>query len=548
MLSLLAASTGLTLLAACAPISAPAPKPTTPPAPAAPKATTAPQPAAAGAAAAPAPPAAAQPAAQAKPSVGGTLRVITTADFGARGIDPHGISPTAFDTLWTVYDTLTRYDEKLQPQPMLAESWDASSDFKQVKINLRKGVTFHTGRELTSDDVKWNVERVKDPKVGAAQLIGMANWWNAIETPDKHTVILKSESPRPAVFDMFEYMNIADRETMEGPEAQTKAVGTGPFTYGEWVQGDHQRYLKNKNYWQSGKPYLDELYFQIAKDAQAAVLQVESGAVDAMLNPPVRDLARLQQDSKFRALVNQNTGEYFILAFNTTTPPFDKKEVRQAFNHAINRKRFVDSVLTGIGEPRNLPWAKQSPAYDAAKNGTYTYDPEKAKALLAKAGSPAVDADISYSSSDYEPGQLAQILHGDFTALGAKLANRSMDTAALQDLFNKAAYKGISLRFSGFAGTDPATLFTVGTYFRLNTNASAFKSERYEQLVRAVGAEPDQAKRKQIFSDLNDVLLDESFVAIVSSKTVSAVAKASVNGMAHSMHEAVIWTDAWLAG
>ena len=113
----------------------------------------------------------------------------------------------------------------------------------------------------------------------------MVNWWSSIETPDKNTIILKSEAPRPAVFDMLEYMNIADQVTMEGPDAQTKAVGTGPFTFAEWVQGDHQRYVKNKNYWQSGKPYVDELYFQIIKDPQAAVVQLEAGAVDVAAQP-----------------------------------------------------------------------------------------------------------------------------------------------------------------------------------------------------------------------------------------------------------------------
>jgi len=181
------------------------------------------------------------------------------------------------------------------------------------------------------------------------------------------------------------------------------------------------------------------------------------------------------------------------------------------------------------------------------KKGRYTYDLDKAKAVVAQAGISAIDTDINYSSSDYEPGQLAQIMQASYAELGARFSAKSMDTAALQDLFTRAAYRGVSLRFSGFAGTDPATLFTIGSYVRLNTNASAFKSAAYEQLVKAAGAEADPVKRKQIFADLNDLLLDECFVAIVSSQTVSVVTQAAVNGLAHSMHEAVIWTDAWKA-
>jgi len=541
------------LLAACAPQQPAAPaKPADPAKPAAPAATTAPAaPAAATAPAAAAKPAeAAKPAKAAKPAAGaaqpktgGTLRIATSADFGARGLDPHSISPTSFDTVWNVYDTLTKYDVTLKPQPMLAESWDVSSDFKQIKLNLRKGVTFHSGRELTSDDVKWNIERIKDPKSGAAQLQTMASWWSAVETPDKNTVILTSDVPRPALFDMLEYMNIADRVTMEGPEAATKAVGTGPFMYGEWVQGDHQRYVKNKNYWQSGKPYLDELYFQIIKDPQAAVVQFEAGAVDALLNTTVRELARLKADSKYRATVNQYTGQHYVMFFNTTTPPFDKKEVRQAFCYAVDRKRFTESILQGVEENRNLPWPKHSPAYEAAKNSHYAQDIEKAKSLLAAAGSPEIDAQINYSTSDYEPSQFAQVIQADFAKLGAKMTNNGVDTAALQDMSMKVNYKGVILRFSGFASTDPVLLLSTSSYWRAANNGSGFKSEKYEQLVRAASSEPDPAKRKQVFADLNTFLLDEAFVTALASQTTSVVSKANVSGIAHTMHEAVSWTE-----
>jgi ABC-type transport system substrate-binding protein len=85
----------------------------------------------------------------------------------------------------------------------------------------------------------------------------------------------------------------------------------------------------------------------------------------------VRDLSRLQGDRKYRAIINKYTGQYHIAAFNTTRPPFGNKVVRQAFNYAIDRKRFTDTVLLGTAEVRNLPWATQSPAYDSSKNSHY---------------------------------------------------------------------------------------------------------------------------------------------------------------------------------
>ena len=111
--------------------------------------------------------AAARPAAGTTPKSGGTLRVAISADPAS--LDGHLYAAGRFDTTWLIYDRLTEYDLNLKPQPMLAESWDVSSDFKRIQLNLRKGVTYHDGREFTSDDVKYNFLRVRDPKVGGAR-------------------------------------------------------------------------------------------------------------------------------------------------------------------------------------------------------------------------------------------------------------------------------------------------------------------------------------------------------------------------------------------
>src|SRR6185437_11430846 len=105
------------------------------------------------------------------------------------------------------------------------ESWEVSSDAKQVKFTLRRGVQFHSGRELTSDDVKYSLQRAANPKTAAAQYAGMASWYSAVETPDKYTAIFKSDIPRPTIFDMLEYLNICDNAALEGPDAKNTAVG-----------------------------------------------------------------------------------------------------------------------------------------------------------------------------------------------------------------------------------------------------------------------------------------------------------------------------------
>jgi ABC-type transport system substrate-binding protein len=187
------------LLAACAPSApqqpaAPAPakpaeaaRPTEAAKPAAPAATSAPAAAAKSTEAPkPAAPAAAAPAATAPPTMattsasaakptgqpknGGQLRVGQVGDIPR--IDGH--LTTGSDTTWIPFDRLTAYDEKMQPQPMLAESWEQNKDQSQIKLNLRKGVQFHTGRELTSEDVKWNIMWVRNPPIASGALINQS--------------------------------------------------------------------------------------------------------------------------------------------------------------------------------------------------------------------------------------------------------------------------------------------------------------------------------------------------------------------------------------
>src|SRR5262249_6651467 len=152
-----------------------------------------------------------------------------------------GHNPGAYqrDYTWSVYDQLITYDLKQQPQPGLAESWELSPDLKQIKLNLRKGVQWHSGRDFTSDDVNYNLMRVRDPKVQVPTLRNWSNWYTTIDIPDKYTIVMTSDLPRPAVFDFLQFFNQVDKDSMEAPDAKEKSIGTGPFVFKEWAQGDH---------------------------------------------------------------------------------------------------------------------------------------------------------------------------------------------------------------------------------------------------------------------------------------------------------------------
>ena len=541
-LRLFGGGAALALLAACAPLTPAAPSPTAAP-PAAARPATSPANTAAPATQ-PTPAPAAQPTTPAAAKRGGSLRIGIPADI--TGLDGHLIAAPATNTLWQVFDRLTVYNANLEAQPMLAESWERSADGAQLTLHLRKGVQFHSGRDFTSADVAWNLERVKDPKVGAGILAGYRRPLSAVETPDASTVVLKSDKPWPAAFDFFQLFNIVDKDTMEGPNAGRSAGGTGPFILSEWVQGDHLTFKRNPNYWQSGKPYLDELQVSISADAQANVLRFEANAVDVVDSPPLIDTVRLMKDANYSVKVSKNPSVFLSFFFNTTQSPFDRKEVRQALAYAIDRKRIVQNVMQGLTAPEALPWANSSPAYDAARNETFAFDPAKAKALLAAAGTPNLEFEILYSVARPEHQAMANIFQGDLAQIGVKATLKSAELASYFSQVQAVSYNGMAAGSGVSSQLQPQTLL-LGVYHSPVVNLSGYKSDEWAKLVDAVSSEVDSAKRKDLYQQIDQFLLDEAWNLPVTHSPNRVATRNNVVGLNFELHEALNYAEASLA-
>jgi peptide/nickel transport system substrate-binding protein len=479
-----------------------------------------------------------------QPRSGGTLRSAVVGD--PPGLEVQVLLPSEYETVWLVYDRLIAYDNSLVPQPQLAESWEVNSDSTQIKLNLRKGVQFHSGREFTSDDIKYNLLRVRDPKIGAGTFVNQSSWYSSIDTPDKSTVVLGSDTPRPLTFDFLEYFCIVDRDAMESPDARSKAVGTGPFSLVEWVPGDHLQFARNPNYWLSGRPYLDGVNASILKDAQAMVTQLEANAVDAIKTPPLTDFGRLKDQPGYQGLAHPNAGIFFCFGVNVLNPPMDDKRVRQALNYAIDRKRFTDTVMFGLGNPKALPWLPGSPAYDASLDQSYAFDLDKAKSLLTEAGVTNLTIDLLLTASA-EGSSMAQIYQANLAQLGVSLNVRTLDSAVWLDQVNNRKYNGAYWSTATRANLLPGTMLSSSKLSDPNNNNSGFKDDQYSQLVSAATTEPDPEKQKQIYQQMNQLLLDQSFFMTVSTDPPTMLVRANVHDVAPLSFGGFGYTDAWIA-
>jgi peptide/nickel transport system substrate-binding protein len=508
-IGLLAATGGVTVIAACAP-AVPSAAPTS---------------------VAVAPPAGGTPGAAPKPAAdtpktGGTIRTAIPGDPAS--LDGHLFAAGRFDTTWLIYDRLTEYDLKVSPQPRLAESWEMSSDSKRLKLNLRKGVTFHDGREFTSDDVKWNFLRVRDPKVGAGAFVNQSNWFSSFDTPDKNTIILNSEEPRPLVFDFFERLNMLDKNIMEDPEdSKVKANGTGPFKFVEWVQGDHFQTVKNPNFWISGLPYIDGVRTTPFRDQQAAVAQLEAGAIDVVQNMNLIDFLRLRKDSRFTTIKDDVSTGFFCFGINCTWAPMNNKLVRQAMNWAVNRKRWVDGYFQDTSSPISLEWFRGTPPHDPARENFYTFDLDKARALLQQAGVGNFTMDM-VTVPYPEISSLAQIYQADLAQLGITMNIVNMDLAPWLDLVNNRRYNGMYYSPAGISAS-VGTELTTSKVWQVGNNNSGYDSPEYQELATAATTETDPVKLKEIYTKVNDLMLDESFVIPLTWRPPTNVTRSAVH-------------------
>ena len=257
-----------------------------------------------------------------------------------------------------IFEGLLRYSPKLEPLPELAESWSVSEDAKTYTFKLKKGVTWHDGKPFTAADVLFSMEMLKQTHARARTNLAQVD---KIETPDDYTVVFTLKQPFGPFLGIFEVgsMPMVPKHLYEGTDWKTNPynnapVGTGPFMFKEWQKGSFIRLVKNPNYHEKGKPYLDEIYWQIIPDAAARSVAYETGKVDVLPGGSVEnfDVPRL---SKLKDTCVTGAGwEFFSplawLWLNNRQGPLADKRVRQAIMFAIDRYFALDVIWKGLGK------------------------------------------------------------------------------------------------------------------------------------------------------------------------------------------------------
>ncbi|HEU0166783.1 MAG TPA: ABC transporter substrate-binding protein, partial [Chloroflexota bacterium] len=223
--------------------------------------------------------------------------------------------------------------------------------------------------------------------------------------------------------------------------------------------------------------------------------------------------------------------------------------------YAIDRKRFTDTIMKGFaGDPQDLPWPPQSPASEPAKDTLYTFDLAKAKSLVAQSGVANPEFDIAYALASFagEYGSLAQIIQGDLAQIGVKVNLKPMDNATFT---NSGLAGGLKPTFNGgrLSGgaftnvSEPTSFMLLASQFGSAINASGYYDDAYKALITSAATEPDPAKRKPIYSKINDSILDAAYCLVVSKYPNIMIEGPNVQGLGY--YPVLQWTlrSTWLS-
>ena len=438
----------------------------------------------------------------ATPVKGGSLKAAGWSTSTADTLDPAKASlSTDYVRCCSFYNRLTFLDQSGVPKMELADSIE-SKDAQTWTVKLKSGVTFHDGRPLTSDDVIYSLKRHLDKSVGS-KVAKIAAQMTGFKAVDKLTVEITLASPNadlPTILAMHHFMIVAD-----GTTDFSKGNGTGAFKREVFEPGVRSVGLRNKNYWKSG-PNVDSFEFIAITDDSARANALLSGDIHlaAAINPRTTRLIEAQTGF---ALSKTTSGNYTDLNMRLDMAPGDKKDFIEGMKYLVNREQIVKSALRGMGAVGNDQPVSPANIFHNASLKPKAFDPEKAKFLFQRAGVlgqsiPVIASEAAASSID-----MAMIIQASGAEIGMKLDVQRVPSDGYWDNYWLKApihFGNINPR------PTPDILFSLLYTSEAPWNESHYKSEKFDKMMLEARASLDQAKRTQIYNEMQAMIAEEA--------------------------------------
>ncbi|WP_318616504.1 ABC transporter substrate-binding protein [Sporosarcina sp. YIM B06819] len=453
--------------------------------------------------------------------------------FG-RGGDSSSLDPSrvtegeSFKVTVNLYETLLNFGEQdTAVNPGLATEWAPSEDGLTYTFKLREGVKFHDGTDFNADAVVKNFERWAN---GNAEKFPYYNTTfggfkgdeghviESITADGANTVVIKLTRPQaPFLKNLAMSMfAIASPTAFEQGDDQFERnpVGTGPFKFVEWKPNETITIEKFDDYWQEGLPKLNKIIFRSIPDNTARLNALMSGEIELAdgINPSDGQAIEGNADLQLFERPSMNVG---YLGLTVTRPPFDKKEVRQAINYAIDKQSIVDAFFEGRANVAKNPMPPSISGYNDDIKG-YEYNPEKAKELLAQAGlADGFEMELWAMPvpRPYMPDgkKVAEVIQKNLADIGVKASIVSHEWATYLDLASKGDADAFMLGWTGDNGDADNFLYALLDEDNIGSNNyTYFSNDEMHKLLIEAQTEVDEEKRNELYKKAQEIIHEEA--------------------------------------
>lgn len=438
---------------------------------------------------------------------GGRIRVAGMTSSTADTLDPaKGLSSTDYVRHYMFYNGLTRFDSHMVPQLELAERLETTDAMLWV-ITLRKEVVFHSGKALTAADVVFSLLRHKDPITGS-KVLPLAAQFDEVKATGTHEVQLRLSGPNaelPSILAISHMLIVP-----EGTSDFTQGVGTGPYKVKEFKPGVRSVGVRNANYWKPGLPYLDEIEFIGIADEPSRVNALLSGDVNIINEVNPRSTARISASATHQ-VVDSPSGNYTDLIIRQDQMPGQSVEFTQAMKLLLDREQVKSAIFRGFAVVGNDHPIAPGARFHNADLPQRTYDPEKARFLLKKAGLESVSMQLMCSPAATGSVDVAVLLQQSAKEAGLKLSVNRLPSDGYWS--NHWAKHPISF---GNINPRPNADMLFSQFFQSTApwNESGWKNAQFDQLLIQARGETDEAKRGKMYADMQTLVHDHSGIGI----------------------------------
>lgn len=419
---------------------------------------------------------------------------------------------------WQLYDTLYAPDKQGKLVPSLAVSYEISPDLLTYTFKVRPNVKFHNGAVMSSEDVKYSMERILDPAVKSTRRPSFAPVIDKVEAPSPDTVIFRLKQPDGAFLNKIAgYLFIVPKEYTQSlgtPEAFARApVGTGPYKFVEQKVGQSVTLDRFDDYF-GNKPGIKRLIFRLIEEPSSRVNALLANEVDLSDGIPTVDVARLEKTPGL-SVVKLPIGSPLAVRIYSNEPgsPLANPKVRLALNYGLDVNALIKNVMHGVGAPLSTYISSYYPVGVNKDLKPYGYDPAKAKKLLAEAGYPNGFETTIYSSSDW-PKEIAETIAAYWSQIGVKLKIQRIDYAAWSRLNNTHKSGPLTLMQMSNAISDP--IHPVQGAASKDGTWSDYSNPEVESLILEVNTKVNPQDRDRIFQKIGKILHDDAHSVLLT--------------------------------